>query len=146
MSTTTVGTALDPQLLGRSENLHRAMLTRTLAGTGLDYPGWAALKVASIGTPAPRTQLADRIVTAGRIEAERVEAALDLLLSAGLIEDTGPDLALTPAGTGLADTVSATAAANVGEVYGSIPAEDLATAGRVVTAINAAIEAKLGLA
>jgi hypothetical protein len=146
MSATATATAvLTPQLLGRAENLHRAGLTRTLAGTGLDYPGWVALKLASGAAPAPRTELAARIVAASRIEPDRIEAALDRLLAADLLrqQDT---LSLTPAGAELVRTLTATVTGNVERIYGSVPAEDLATAGRVLTAINAAFEAELGLA
>jgi hypothetical protein len=41
--------SLNPQILGRAENAHRALLERVLAGTGVSYGGWIALSIAAGG-------------------------------------------------------------------------------------------------
>lgn len=56
------------------------------------------------------------------------------------------DLALTGAGADLVGTSTATIADSLSQVYGPISDEDLATAGRAIAAVNAAIESELALA
>ena len=49
------GPSLKPQLIGQAENALRALLDRTLAGTGLAYRHWIALSLA-VGNDEPVAQ------------------------------------------------------------------------------------------
>jgi hypothetical protein len=50
---------LTPRTIGETENALRALLTRTLDGSGLDYPGWVVLTtVARSPSPMPAAELA----------------------------------------------------------------------------------------
>ena len=56
------GPSLNPQVIGRAENALRALLERTLAGTGLAYRHWIALSL-TVGNDVPvdQDELIDRI-------------------------------------------------------------------------------------
>jgi hypothetical protein len=53
------GPSLNQQIIGQAENALRALLERTLAGTGLAYRHWVALSViAGSAAPADENELA----------------------------------------------------------------------------------------
>jgi hypothetical protein len=139
----TTTASLNPQILGQAENAHRALLEKVLVGTGVDYPGWVALKLTAVGPAATLEQLAARVAAATKLPAFRVAVAYDTLVSAGLIEVREGTLALTPFGSALHDKVSADIAGVLGRVYGQVSAEELAVTGRVLGAITAGVNAAL---
>jgi hypothetical protein len=54
--------SINPQIIGQAENALRALLERTLAGTGLAYRHWVALSViAGSEAPADENELAVRV-------------------------------------------------------------------------------------
>ncbi|MQY08935.1 MarR family transcriptional regulator [Actinomadura macrotermitis] len=130
---------LSPQVLGRAENAHRALLESLLAGSGLGYPQWVALKIAAGAGPADRGDLAARIAGALKTGAPAARAALDDLAAAGLLDDGG----LTAAGRDLHDRLTAAVTEATARAYSAVTAADLATAGRVLDAVTARIDAEL---
>jgi hypothetical protein len=63
------GPSLNPQVIGRAENALRALLERTLAGTGLEYRHWIALSL-SLGNDVPvsEDELIDRITAVLQVD------------------------------------------------------------------------------
>jgi hypothetical protein len=132
---------LNGQIIGEAENAIRAVLDRLLAGTGTTFHQLVALnQTALVGGSIDRDQLTARMASGLKVSSSVADAAVDALTSAQLMEPVPGDAArvsLTSAGIehqrqirkGI-DEISA-------RLYGDLPADDLATAGRVLTIITA---------
>jgi DNA-binding MarR family transcriptional regulator len=144
MSTTpTFGT----QVIGQTEKALNAFLGRQLAGTGLSEPQWVTLTVtvASDGT-VDRDQLISRM--AGFLKVSEAEAqtriaelaAVQLLV---LPDDKGSPVRVTDAGKELHARIRTAATEITQRLWGDLPAEDLAVAGRVLSTILERANAEL---
>lgn len=122
-----------PALLGRTENTHRALLDRQLAGRDLGYEEWVALTLAARGGDGP---LEARLTAALKADAAALPARLE---ARGLLAHGRP----TAAGAALFAEVRAAIDAVLGPVYAQVPGADLVTAGRVLAQINARLESAL---
>jgi len=124
--------ALNPQILGLAENAHRAILNRALNGTGLTYESYVALKIAS-GGPVPAVAFPGTIAGALKVDPEAADQIIADLAAAGLLT---ADSSLTDQARDLLDRIGAAVGSSVAGAYAGIPAEDLETAGRVLTLIT----------
>jgi DNA-binding MarR family transcriptional regulator len=133
--------SLNPQVLGQAENAHRGLLDRILAETGTTYHHWVALAVTSVsGATIHRRQLAERMTRALRIDEATALEAIDQLNAAELLDapgDENPRIQLTDAGRERHRQIRTAIDEIIAHVYKHIPAEDLATAGRVLTLVTA---------
>ena len=116
-------TTLSPQILGRAENAHRALLERLLAPTTLaampdPYRGWVALTLlARSERPVGADRFAAELAAALRADASGVRSTLDGLTGAGLIAAERQRVALTADGRALRDDAQARIAAAIGPLY-----------------------------
>ncbi|MFC9325097.1 hypothetical protein [Kitasatospora sp. NPDC057015] len=144
MSTTP---SLNGQVIGLAHYATRALLERELARTGTTFVQSLALNTAADGGgSADREQLVTRLTDGLKIDAETAEAALAELTATGLLENApaGPaHLRLTAAGRERQQLIRAAVGGITARLYGDIPAEDLATAGRVVATVKARADAEL---
>jgi DNA-binding MarR family transcriptional regulator len=133
--------SLNPQVLGQAENAHRGLLDRILAETGITYHQWVALTVTSVReTTISRRQLAERMTRALRIDEAMALEAIDELSAAELLDARGDGssrVQLTDAGRERHRQIRTAIDETITHLYEHIPAEDLATAGRVLTLITA---------
>jgi len=131
---------LSPQVVGQLEKRHEAILKRVLAGTSLDEKQWIAVQVAlGAGQSISRKELVGRVSDLAAYEPAVVEAAIACLVDASLIEEppgTDGQLTATSQGRELVSVLRAKVQDFIGPAYGSVTPEDLATAGRVVSAIT----------
>lgn len=136
---------LNPQILGQAESAHKPILDRILARTGTSPNQWFALTLtAANGGAIERGQLVARLTGARRIEDAEAAAAIAELTAAQLIEaPAGEPLRLTGAGQVRYRDIRAAVHEVVARAYGDIPAEDLATAARVLRLITARLNAEL---
>ncbi|WUH89497.1 MarR family transcriptional regulator [Streptomyces sp. NBC_00433] len=138
--------SLNPQILGRAENAHAPILQRLLTATGLGMTQWVGLKfTAAAGGSAGRDRLAGRVADALRTDLAAAATALAELTDAGLLAESGDDVtrvALTDAGQAVHDRISSGISEAIGHAYAGIPAEDLLTAGRVLTLITERLNAR----
>jgi DNA-binding MarR family transcriptional regulator len=143
MSTTPT---LNPQIIGQAESAHKPILDRILARTGTTPNQWFALTLtAGNGGAIESGQLVARLTGARKIEDAQVAAAIAELTAAQLMEArAGQRLRLTDAGQARHLEIRAAVDEVVVRVYGDIPAEDLATAARVLRLITARLDAELG--
>jgi len=136
-----VAPTLSPQVIGQAENAHRPLMNRILARSGTTFPQWVALpKVAGDGGTADRRQLIDAMTGALKIDDAAAAEALAGLTAAGLLQalpGDGAQVGLTPAGQARYGEIRAAVDEVIAQVYGDIPPEDLATAGRVLAQITA---------
>jgi DNA-binding MarR family transcriptional regulator len=141
------GPSLNPQVLGRAEAAHRALLERILAGTGLTYHRWVALSVSAAGNgPIGRRQLIERVTSALRIDDATGEEAITELTAADLLRappGDGSSIELTEPGRELHRRIRAEINDTITRIYSDISAADLATAGRVLSAITQRANAEL---
>lgn len=145
--TTTAPPTLNPQIIGQAENAHLPILSRALAGTGVTKNQWIALSLtAAAGGTIDRDQLVGRVTGALKIDTAAAQAAIAELTASALLEDQTGEAAhvgLTDAGKALSHQIRAATSEVVARAYAGIPAEDLATAARVLTIVTARLNEEL---
>jgi predicted transcriptional regulator len=139
-----------PQVIGQTEKAMNAILDRLLVGTELTEPEWVTLTVtANSGPTVDREQLIDRLVGAVKVSQARARALATELVTKGLLQAAGRDdseLELTANGRRLYDRIRSATVEVTERLWGDLPVEDLAIAGRVLTTVLARANAELGLA
>jgi hypothetical protein len=123
---------LNPQILGRAENAHRALLQRALRGTDLNYQQWVALSLIR----GDGHDVVDRLVTALKVDAVAARAVIADLTAADLVRTDGNDAHLTDSGAQVHGTVRRSVDAIVADLYRDIPPGDLEIAGRVLVELT----------
>ncbi len=137
---------LSPRVIGQAEKTMNAILDRLLAGPGLTEAQWIALTLTAGGAgPAGRGQLVAEVADGLKIDAARAQAHVDSLAAAGLVRDhgDGAPVRLTAAGEQVYRQIRAATAQVIQRLWGDLPAEDLATAGRVLSIITERAGAEL---
>jgi DNA-binding MarR family transcriptional regulator len=136
---------LNPQILGRAENAHRALLIRVLDGSGVTYEGWVALSLASGGEALSRDQLVDKTASALKIDRAAALDTVTELTAAGLVEamPDGSPSRLTESGQELHRRARAQIVDIISRIYAGVRDEDLEVAGRVLIDLTARAEAEL---
>jgi hypothetical protein len=123
------------QLLGQTEKAANAILDRLLAEPGLTEPQWVALSLTAMGDNSlDRTALADRVAGALKVDGAAARGLVGALFQAGLAEGGAP-VRLTDAGQQVIASVRAGAAKITHRLWGDLPPEDLAAAGRVLATV-----------
>jgi DNA-binding MarR family transcriptional regulator len=134
---------LNPQVIGQTESALGALLAPILEETGRTFEQWLVLTVLTAsGGAQDRTQLVARITKARKLAAADVEAAIGELAAAGALATEAGQVALTSAGQAMHRAVRT----RIDEVTAGIfnfTADDLATAGRVLSAITDRVNAFL---
>jgi DNA-binding MarR family transcriptional regulator len=133
-------------VLGQTEKALNAILDRHLAGTGLTEPTWITLTVASAGTLDPAA-LVGRVAGALQVGEAQAQAHLGQLVAARLVQapdHAGSPVKLTDAGQELYVQIRSAVTEIIQRMWGDLPAEDLETAGRVLSTILARANAELG--
>ncbi|MFK4689760.1 hypothetical protein [Streptomyces pristinaespiralis] len=142
---------LNSQIIGRAHYAARALLDRELDRTGTTFHQSMALNAtAAEGGIAETSRIVELLTSTLKISADTAHATVAELLAAELIKPLeplagqGPRVALTEAGRAVQGRLAAVATEFGPRVYGGIPEEDLAVAGRVLTEViaraNAAYE------
>ena len=139
---------LNPQVLGQAEKAHRALFERIVTGTSITYRRWVALNlvVAADAGGIGRDPFVERLAGALKIDLATAREVVAELAAAGLVESTSPDgsqLQLTDEGREVYGQIRVRVDETIGKLYADIPADDLATAGRVLTLVTARADAVL---
>jgi DNA-binding MarR family transcriptional regulator len=136
-------TTLTPQIVGQAEKAHAPLLVRILAPTGTTMNQWVALRLTALAGPAALDQHAGRLAAALQIDDASARAAIAELAADGLLALTETDaLGFTDAGRVLYEQINGAVNEVISWAYGDIPAEDLATAGRVLTEITSKLNSQ----
>ena len=161
--------SLSSQAIGQAEAALGAILEPLLDRAQLTFHQWLVLVITSArGGTVRRDELGRQLATMRKLSAGQVLAAVEALASAGLVSTglVSTGLAATGlAATGLAaaagseDAISLTDAgrarygavrehvdAITGRIFGDLPAEDLAIAGRVLAVVTARAQAEVAAA
>jgi hypothetical protein len=134
-------------IIGQTEKALNAILHRQLAGTGLTEPQWVTLTltVASGGT-VDRDQLIGRVTGALKVSESEAQARITELAAAQLLQapdGDGSPVKPTDAGQQLHGQIRTAVTQITQRLWGDLPAEDLATAGRVLSTALARANAEL---
>ena len=141
---TTPTPTLTGQDIGAASRATGALFQRLLSGTGTEFNGWVLLNVLGTnGSGLAREDLVGRMVHGLKIDAGEAVDSLDKIVHSGLVADVNGAVALTPAGTGRFEEIRDGAAAIGRRLYGDLPAEDLATAHRILVEVTERANAEL---
>jgi hypothetical protein len=127
------------RVIGQAEKTLNAILGRELAGTGLTEPQWVILTLAvSGGGAADRDRFTSMVADALKISEAEAKARVADMVTAQQLHIPGQGSAVTVTGTAqqLHSRIRATIAEITQQLWGDLPAEDLATAGRVLAIIT----------
>jgi DNA-binding MarR family transcriptional regulator len=134
--------SLNTQVIGQAESALGAILDPLLARTGTTFQQWLVLTVtAASGAGIDRATLIARIAGARKIDGAEVETAIGELAAAGLAR-AASRVTLTEAGQARYTGIR-TALEEITARLFDFPAEDLATAGRVLAILTARANAEL---
>jgi hypothetical protein len=135
---------LNPQIVGQAENAHGAIMDLVLAGTGLNRDRWVALSLVTFaGGSVASDTLTARMTGALKITSGSARDAVAALEAAGLLTADGGEVTITGQGQAMVATVRGTTGPILARAYADVPAEDLATAARVLVAITAGLNREL---
>ncbi|WP_155054215.1 winged helix DNA-binding protein [Streptomyces blattellae] len=142
---TTTTPPVDPRVIALAHYAARALLERVLTRHGATFQQSVTLRLAAMdGGPVERDRLVDGVVGALKIEPSEAHSVVDELLAADLLAPQEPSrVRITDAGRELYARTSAGTAPITARIYAGIPAEELATAGRVLTLITERANAEL---
>lgn len=137
---------LTPRVIGQAEKTMNAILDRLLAGPGLTEAQWIILTLTAGGAGSTgRGQLVAKVADGLKTDAARAQAHVASLAAAGLVQDPGDGspVRLTAVGEQVYGQIRAATTQVTQRLWGDLPAEDLATAGRVLTIITERASAEL---
>lgn len=137
---------LTPQIIGQAEKTMNAILFRLLAGPGLTEAQWITLVLTAAGGATGRARLVTQVAHGLKVSEAQAREHLASLVAAQLVQDPGDDAApvrFTAQGTRVFGQIRGATAEVVKRLWASLPAEDLATAGRVLTIITERADAEL---
>jgi DNA-binding MarR family transcriptional regulator len=128
---------LTPRVIGETEKTLNAFLGRLLAGTGVTEPQWVILSIAVAGGGSVTPQQA---AFALKLTEPQAQDQLEQLTAAGYLTD---GISVTPRARDLFSRTRAATHEITERLWGDLPAEDLATAGRVLSIITERANAEL---
>ena len=138
--------ALSTRVIGQAEKTLGAILDRQLAGTGLTEPQWVILTLAVTGGGAAEPDKFTRMVAdALKISETEARAHIAGMVTARQLQVTGevPAVTATRAARQLHSRILAAIAGITQRLWGDLPADDLATAGRVLAIVTERANAEL---
>lgn len=128
---------LTSRTIGETENALRAILTKTLTGTDLDYHRWVALKLVSEADPSiSHAAAVERLVGGLKIDHATAVDVIAHLQAGAIVTTTGNELVLTPHGTSLYQRLNDEMRQLAQQMWAGLDMDDLATAHRVLSTIT----------
>ncbi|MFI5674483.1 MarR family transcriptional regulator [Streptomyces cellulosae] len=136
-STPTAPSTVNGRVIALAHYAGRAILETALARRGLTFQQTVTLRpAATAGTPVERDELIGQVVDALKVDPTEVRGTIEELIVKGLLAPAASRLRITDAGQAIYAEVGAETAPISARIYAGIPAEDLATAGRVLTLVT----------
>ncbi|MFE2461441.1 hypothetical protein [Streptomyces sp. NPDC059402] len=134
----------DARVLGLAHYAARGVLERFLARHGVTFQQQVVLRAAATApTPPTREGLVAEVRGTLKADPADIRTVVDGLLDQGLLVEDGAHLPATDAGRELLAAVGAAVAPVSARIWGGIPAEDLAVAGRVLALVTERADAEL---
>ncbi|MET9377758.1 MarR family transcriptional regulator [Streptomyces sp. NPDC002992] len=143
-STASTAPLADARAVGLAHYAARSVLERVLARHGMTFQQQIALRAAvTADTPRTRDDLVTQVRASLKADPADIHATLDELVGKQLLVADGPHLRPTDAGRELLPAVVAETAPMTARIWGGIPVEDLAAAGRVLALVTERADAEL---
>ncbi|MEU7306336.1 MarR family transcriptional regulator [Streptomyces sp. NPDC007189] len=134
----------DARALGLAHYAARGVLEYALARHGITFEQQIALRTAvAADTPQTPDDLVAQVQGSFKADPAHIRATVDELLAKQLLVTDGAYLRPTDAGRELLDAVGAQTAPLTARIWGGIPTEDLAAAGRVLALVTERANAEL---
>ncbi|MGW6145511.1 MarR family transcriptional regulator [Streptomyces sp. NPDC055140] len=146
MTTTapTNASVADARALGLAHYAARGVLEHVLARHGSTFQQQVALRAAlTADAPQAPDDLVAQVQGSLKADPADIRATLDELLAKQLLDTDGEHLRPTDAGRELLTAVGAESTPISARIWGGIPAEDLAAAGRVLALVTERANAEL---
>jgi DNA-binding MarR family transcriptional regulator len=136
------------QLIGRTERALSPLMDRVLAGTGGTFHQWVALNFTAVnGDSIDRGQLIARLANVLQIDDTAAEATIAGMADERLLQTaSGSVVALSDAGRERYAGIRAAIDQTTASLFADIPADDLATAQRVLTTVAERADTQLARA
>ncbi|MFD6740268.1 hypothetical protein ACWHA6_25410 [Streptomyces anthocyanicus] len=143
---TTDAPPADARALGLAHYAARGVLEQILARHGVTFQQQVVLRAAATAqTPPTRDGLVAEVRGALKADPAGIRTVVDGLLDKGLLVADGAHLPATDAGRELLAAVGAAVAPVGARIWGGIPAEDLAAAGRVLALVTERADAEFAV-
>ncbi|MFI8192181.1 MarR family transcriptional regulator [Streptomyces sp. NPDC085946] len=134
----------DSRALGLAHYAARGVLERVLARHGITFQQQVVLRAAlTADAPQAPGDLVAQVQGSLKADPAEIRATVDELLAEQLLVEDGAHLRPTDAGRELIATAGAETAPISARIWGGIPAEDLAAAGRVLALVTERANAEL---
>ena len=137
-------------VIGQTEKALNAILARQLAGTALTEPQWVTLTLTVMsGGSVDREELTGRVAGALKVSDAQAQAHIAELAAEQLVLAADGEeslVTLTDAGRELHARIRTAVTQITQRLWGDLPAEELATAGRVLSTVLARANAELAAA
>ncbi|MFJ5551861.1 MarR family transcriptional regulator [Streptomyces sp. NPDC093225] len=135
--TTNTAPVADARALGLAHYAARGVLEHLLSQHGLTFQQQVVLR-AAVTADVPQTPdgLVTQVQGSLKTDPAEIRTVLDELLARQLLAADGKHLRATDAGRHLLTSVGADTAPVTARIWGGIPAEDLAAAGRVLALVT----------
>jgi DNA-binding MarR family transcriptional regulator len=141
---TNTAPAADARALALAHYAARGVLEHVLARHGITFQQQVALRaVLTADAPPTPDELVAQVHDSLKADPADIRATADELLAKQLIVADGAHLRPTDAGRELIAATSAETAPVAARIWGGIPAEDLAAAGRVLATVTERANAEL---
>ncbi|CAG6398771.1 MarR family transcriptional regulator [Streptomyces cocklensis] len=141
---TTTAPAANARTLALTHYAARGVLEYVLARYGITFQQQVALRAAvTADTPQTPDELVTEVRGSLKADPAGIRVALDELLARQLLVADGAHLRPTDAGRDLLAAVGAETAPISARIWGGIPPEDLAAAGRVLALVTERANAEL---
>ncbi|MGW2516865.1 MarR family winged helix-turn-helix transcriptional regulator [Streptomyces sp. NPDC001617] len=141
---TTTAPLANARVLGLAHYAARAVLESVLARHGATFPQNITLRLVAVAeAPVEREELVAQVVGSLKVDAADAQEVVEELVAKGLLAAEESRLRITDAGREFYAEVSAESAEFSARVWGGIPEEDLAAAGRVLTLVTERANAEL---
>ncbi|MET7975349.1 MarR family transcriptional regulator [Streptomyces mirabilis] len=132
------------QVVGLAHYASRAALEAALARIGSSFNQSVALRaVSDQGGTVERDRLMERLTGTLKIEESVAEKTVTEMTALKLLTETDTSLALTEHGREVFEEIRTAGNEIAARLYAGIPAEDLATVGRVLTLVTERANAEL---
>ncbi|MFE3514874.1 MarR family transcriptional regulator [Streptomyces sp. NPDC059166] len=143
-SASTTAPAANARDLALAHYAARGVLEHVLAGHGVTFQQQITLRAAATGeTPLTEDGLLAQVQGFLKADQAGIRATIDELLQRRLLAAEGGHLVPSDAGRELLAATGAEVAPLSARIWGGIPAEDLAAAGRVLALVTERAEAEL---
>lgn len=136
---------LTPRVIGQAEKTLNAILDRLLADAGLTEHQWIILTLAATGETAGYERFALQVAHKVKIGEADARARIDELADAQLLQapGDGTPVTATEAGRRVHSRIRLSTTEITQRLWSDLPAQDLATAGRVLSILTDRANAEL---